>query len=95
MDSEAKETESVLLEAAQLVTGPRREAYGPVEESFKRIATVLSVVLSQKLTQPLTPRDVALIMVGLKLCRETNAHGRDNCVDGAAYFAFAETLAGK
>lgn len=78
----------LLLEAHALINGPRREAYGPVEESFKRVASVWSAILQA----PVTPRQVALCMAGLKLCREANAHSRDNCLDGSAYFALADQV---
>jgi hypothetical protein len=42
----------VLEDAARVIHGPRRQSYGPVEESFDGIATVLSVVLRKKLTVP-------------------------------------------
>jgi hypothetical protein len=50
----------VLEDAARVIHGPRRQSYGPVEESFDKIATVLNVVLRKKLTVPLDGQDVAL-----------------------------------
>jgi hypothetical protein len=38
----------VLEDAARVIHGPRRQAYGPVEESFDGIATVLNVVLQEE-----------------------------------------------
>lgn len=81
--------ESILQEAERIINGPRRDAYGPVEESFGRIAAVWSVVLKH----PVTAHQVALCMAGLKLCREANKPGRDNRVDGAAYFELANKVA--
>lgn len=83
---------SILLEAEQLINGPRREAYGPVEKSFERCAKVISEILNNKLKEQLDGRDVALIMCCMKLCREANAHGRDNLVDLAAYAALAQQV---
>ena len=83
----------VLEDAARVIHGPRRQAYGPVEESFDGIATVLNVVLRKKLTVPLDGQDVALMMMSLKLCREANEHSWDNLVDLAGYAALKGQLA--
>lgn len=84
-------SESILQEAEQIVNGPRRDAYGPAEESFARVAAVWSSVLKQ----PVTAHQVALCMIGLKLCREANKPARDNRVDLAGYVALADKLAAK
>lgn len=82
---------TILEEASKLVDSDRRADYGPLEESMSAIATVWTVVLRKKLKANVTvdASDVALLMAGLKLCREANAHKRDNLVDGAAYFHIA------
>jgi hypothetical protein len=82
---------SVLAEAEQIINGPRRDAYGPVEESFERIAAVWGAVLKM----PVTSHQVALCMIGLKLCRESNKAARDNRVDAAGYIALADKVAPK
>jgi hypothetical protein len=80
---------SVLQEAEEIINGPRRDAYGPVEESFQRIAAVWGAILKR----PVTAHQVALCMAGLKLCRESNGHSRDSLVDLAGYAALAEKCA--
>jgi hypothetical protein len=80
---------SVLAEAEQIINGPRRDAYGDVAESFNRIASVWSAILKR----PVTAREVALCMIGLKLCRESNSHGRDNLVDICGYAELANQVA--
>lgn len=85
---------TILEEASKLVDGDRRADYGPLDESMAAIAAVWNVVLKKKL-QPaviLSPHDVALLMAGLKLCREANSHKRDNLVDGAAYLHIANLM---
>lgn len=81
-------SQSVLQEAEQLINGPRRDAYGPAEESFQRIASVWASILKT----PVTAHQVALCMIGLKLCREGNKPARDNLVDIAGYCALAEKI---
>jgi hypothetical protein len=84
---------SELLRSDEVINGPRRVSYGPVEESFDGIATVLNVVLRKKLAVELDGQDVALMMMSLKLCREANEHSWDNLVDLAGYAALKGQLA--
>lgn len=84
---------SVLQEAEEIINGPRRDAYGPVEESFVRLASVLTVALHRKLKEPLDAHDAAMVGIALKFCRESVKPGRDNRVDGCGYFALADKVA--
>lgn len=72
---------SALLRALEVVNGPRQEAYGPPEESFARIAAMWGAILHRAIT----PQEVALCMIALKVCREANKPGHDNRVDIAGY----------
>lgn len=83
-----RKNKSILAEAEAIINGPRRAAYGDAQASFERIAKVWSAVLKS----PVTAREVALCMIGLKLCRESNKAGRDNLVDICGYAALAELL---
>lgn len=47
----------------------RGETYGHPAKNFQRIAELWSTVLSDKLAQPLTPQDVALCMLEVKISR--------------------------
>ena len=85
----------VLEDAARVIHGPRRQSYGPVEESFDALAQVLSVVLRKKLKEPLDEHDVGLMMLSHKLVRESNAHERDNLRDLAGYAALTERVSVK
>lgn len=50
-------------------------------------AEIVTPMLKSKLKEGavLTPEDVALFMVGLKLAREVNKHKRDSLVDAIGY----------
>lgn len=85
-------TSKWLQEADRIINGERREAYGPVRESFERIASAWTGVLMHKLTKPVTAEEVALCMIGMKVCREANAHKDDNGIDIAGYVACLEKL---
>ena len=79
---------NVLEEAGAIITGPRREAYGPVEQSFGAVASAWSSILGSEVTA----REVALCMIALKVMRDANKPGRDNLVDICGYAALAEML---
>lgn len=81
-------TQSILEEAQQIISGPRRESYGPVEQSFQEIADIWTAVSGAQIS----PSQVALMMIGLKLQRESNKHQRDNLVDIVGYTLLLEQL---
>lgn len=77
-----------LEKANEIINGPRRESYGPVEESFVDLAKVWSIILKTEIT----PRQFGLCMIALKLLREANKHEIDNLVDIAGYTALTEKV---
>lgn len=77
--------ESILEEAKRIVHGERGENYGHPFEDFSRTAKIWSAIMDIEVT----PEQVALCMIGVKISREVNRPKRDNIVDGAGYF---ETL---
>lgn len=81
----AQESESPLIEALALTTGDRQKAYGAPLDDFTRTAGLVTSLLGKKLTSPLTPEEVGLIMICLKLSRQMNKRKRDNLVDIAGY----------
>lgn len=74
--------ESVLEEAQRLIYNDRNESYDHPLDNFTRIAQVWSAILGYKVS----PEQVGLCMVGVKLAREAYQPKRDNLVDGAGYF---------
>jgi Domain of unknown function (DUF6378) len=85
---ELKMNESILDEAKRIVHGERGENYGHPFEDFSRTAKIWSAILGIKIT----PEQVALCMVGLKISREINRPKRDNIVDGVGYFETLEMV---
>mgnify|MGYP003145574861 CR=1 FL=1 len=73
--------ESILDEAKYLVNGARGKNYGHPIEDFSKTAKMWSAILDTKVS----PQDVGLCMVAVKLSREVNKHKRDNLVDIAGY----------
>lgn len=85
---------SILADAEAAVYGPREADYGHPRQNFTRTAILWHGVLLDKLAEgeTITPEDVALCMVGVKLAREVHQPKRDNRVDGAGYFACLDRL---
>lgn len=78
-----------LLETARALTeGDRKKQYGDLYPSFKRIADYWSTYLGCTVTA----RDVAIMMIHLKISRMETASDLDSYVDAAAYAAIAGEL---
>lgn len=88
--------EAILEEAKMCICHDRQNQYGSPEDSFAAIANYWSIYLlnSKKIVGAITSKDVALMMVLLKIARaEGQAHHADNYVDMAGYAALAAELA--
>ncbi|MEU6267680.1 DUF6378 domain-containing protein [Saccharopolyspora shandongensis] len=84
---------AVLAEASELIHGDRNASYGPPMQNFRRIADMWNVVLVNHLSEPVTPRQVADMMICLKVARNVEAPKRDNYVDIAGYAACGQEIA--
>ncbi|MGV9668664.1 DUF6378 domain-containing protein [Nocardia niigatensis] len=78
----------ILGEAATVIDGDRQDAYGDPSESFARIAGLWSAYLGADLTA----RDVANLMVLLKVSRSKHGYRPDDYIDIAGYAALAERI---
>lgn len=90
--------DEILKTAEEIVTKDRNVQYGEPENNFSVIAEFWSTYLSQHnggRAVPLTPMDVALMMVLFKLGRLTTARAvtLDSFVDAAGYVACAGEIA--
>ena len=83
---------TILQEAQAAVYGDRQADYGSVTENFQRIADYWNVTLNRKLKAPITPEEIGLCMIGVKMARQQFKPKRDNLVDGAGYFATIEKM---
>lgn len=79
---------TILDEAARLTSEDRRKEYGHPNESFHRIAKFWSVVLGIDVT----PDQVALCMITVKIAREMNGHKPDSLIDIAGYARTIEMM---
>lgn len=82
---------TVLEQAQAIVDGARQDDYGNPEDSLSRIAEYWNVYLEKELKPgcAMSPKDVAMMMVLLKVAREGHGHKLDNLIDGAGYFELA------
>lgn len=68
-------------EAEGLINGERRKTYSPYNEEAPRIAAMWSAILKH----PVQPRQVALMMIALKLERLACSNHHDSLVDLVGY----------
>lgn len=80
---------TVLEEAQGIVYGDRERDYGHPFHDFSRTAKMWEAILGTEVT----PEQVGLCMVAVKISRELNRHKRDNIVDIAGYAATIDRIA--
>lgn len=80
--------ESILEEADRLINNDRNQAYDHPLDNFTRIAQIWTAILGYKIS----PEQVGMCMVGVKLAREAYQPKRDNLVDGAGYFGTIQMI---
>lgn len=82
---------NVLKEADKLVNGRRDVEYGLPYLNWGDTAEVMTAYLhaTKKLPREvvLDAHDAAMLMLGVKMCREGNKRSRDNVLDIAGYAA--------
>lgn len=96
MIAEKSRREKTLDAAKGCVLKDRNSVYGGPEENFTKTAEILNAVLESKLKEKLTPTDVAMIQICLKMARlvKTPSH-QDTWVDIAGYAACGSECAEK
>lgn len=80
----------LLDEAYKTVNQDRRTEYGTPEDEFANIAAMWSAITGVDINS----RQVALMMIALKLCRENSKHKHDNLVDIVGYTLCLERILG-
>lgn len=96
LSTPAVTAESILATAGRIVGGDRAEQYGDMVAAHARVGELWTAYLDKRLgiTDYLTPQDVALMMVLLKVARtQGGAHSIDNYVDIAGYAGCAGEIA--
>lgn len=78
----------ILAKCAELI-GDRGQDYGGIEDNFRRISVIASVILNKTIS----PHDAAIVLLSTKLARMAGTQNKDdNYLDGINYLAFASEL---
>jgi len=78
----------LMTEAAQIFND-RHATYGDMQTVMERVSQIASMISGIHLT----PHDIALVLLSVKLARMgSNRANKENYVDGINYFAFAGAL---
>ena len=85
---------TILAEADSIAGEDRSKDYGPPLLNHQRIAGIWNILLGDTLKSPITPRQAAMMMIGVKLAREINAPKRDNLLDIAGYVKVIDLIDG-
>lgn len=81
--------EECLNRAKEIVTGNKEAEYGSPEDNFSTIANLWGAYLNE----PIKTKDVAVMMIMVKLARISSGHAKDdNWVDIAGYAACGSEL---
>jgi len=87
--------EEILEQAKKLIANNREEQHGDAYKNHSQISDLWSVFLDDKLKpfKEISPGDVALMMVLVKISRSTMGEfNKDDYLDGSAYMAIAGEL---
>lgn len=85
--------QTILQEAQGLVHGDRAKAYGSAADNFTCWAN-LCVATGRPGLASITAEDLAILMILLKIARDTNLAKRDNAVDIAGYADILDQVRG-
>lgn len=85
-------TESICQEADRLVSFDRQDDYGHPLDDFTRTGRMWAAILG---LPTVTPQQVALCMVAVKISRECHRPKRDNRTDGAGYLKCLDLICEK
>ena len=80
--------EDILQEARKLIYGDRNKDYGHPKESTEKTAALWTAYLGHTIT----PDDVCMLMILLKIVRQKNRYKRDNLIDIAGYAGVADRI---
>lgn len=82
-----KDYEDICAEALRIQGADRQQDYGTPKQNFDDIATIWNAYLETVSTNPpkLLARDIAHLMILMKIARNNHKAKRDNWVDIAGY----------
>ena len=77
-----------ILKETHIITKKRQAKYGSPVNNLGLTAKLWSATLGIEVT----PKQVALCMVQLKIAREVHLHDRDNIIDAIGYLSTIDSL---
>lgn len=84
---------NILSVAQEIIEGDREQTYGNFAKNLDNIASLwrqyFDMIADDEGNFYLTAKDVAMMMVLLKIAREANKHKLDNLIDICGYTALA------
>lgn len=84
---------SILTTAEEIINGQRAKDYGDARENHQRIADMWNVYLKKSPDEELSPEDVGIMMILLKIARlMENGYHEDTVVDIAGYAGVLEKM---
>lgn len=94
LPQEAPKQETIAEEAQRIVYGDREKTYDDPNRNFRKLALMWQGILDTKIVpgQHVSANDVALMLVCLKLSRESFKPNRENRVDGIGYWLCLERI---
>jgi hypothetical protein len=90
-----EQKETILEQAQRLIYGARPAEYDHPRNDFTRTGRIWGAILTGHLgyeIPDIPPEIVGLMMVGVKVSRESYKHKEDNTLDGAGYFGCIERV---
>ena len=93
--------ERLFTKAQKIINGERRDQYGKPQDAFTLIGDLWTRYIHSISKRGhrlygkipyLNPKDVAFMMVLLKVAREMHKHKRDNLVDMAGYLGLLDDM---
>ena len=85
--------EDILEEAMRITSSDRNKDYGDPRDNLQQTADLWQAYLHRKSNCPLDARDVANMMILLKISRDSYCRKRDNVVDIAGWARLADLVA--
>lgn len=92
------DNDPLLLRAQKLICGDRQRDYGDKLQNFAQTAMIWTGIVAHKLSpgQTITPEDVCLMMIGLKMSRLAKSPDhKDSVLDIAGYTGCYDMLQGE
>lgn len=84
---------SILTEAEEIINGQRAMDYGDAKVNHERIAALWNPFLQNRKWETVTPEDVAVMMILVKIARyQENGYHHDTTVDIAGYAGVLEKM---